>query len=221
VLTLWAIAGLWIAFVLSHMVLSSHALRPRLVALLGERLFQGVYSLIAFAIFVPMVMLYMGSRHSGPQLWSAPSYPVVLWIVYAIITVAFILVVAGVITPSPTAVLGGPPRSARGVQRITRHPVFMGVGLWSLVHMIMNGFASDVIFFGGFVLLALLGSWHQDQRKRLTPDHAYVSFCQGSPFLPFTGPDTLKGLREISPIAILVGVGLSAALRYYHGVLFS
>lgn len=219
-LSLGAIAGLWFAFVLSHMVLSSRALRPRLVALLGERLFQGVYSLIAFAIFVPLVMLYMGSQHTGPELWSVPRHPVVLWVVYAVITVAFILVVAGVMTPSPSAVLGGPPRSATGIQRITRHPVFMGIGLWSLMHLIMNGFASDVIFFGGFLVLALAGSRHQDLRKLDSPEGAYASFCRGSPFIPFTGTDTLKGLREISPIAVLLGIGASAALRYYHDALF-
>ena len=42
---------LWVAFAATHMGLSSVGLRPRLTALLGERPFQGVYSLIAFAIW--------------------------------------------------------------------------------------------------------------------------------------------------------------------------
>ena len=33
------------------------------------------------------------------------------------------------------------------MQLITRHAVFMGVALWALMHLIANGFASDVAFF--------------------------------------------------------------------------
>ena len=219
-LAVFAIIALWTAFVSSHMILSSRALRARFVALLGERLFQGVYSLVAFALFVPLVMVYLGNKHGGPVLWSVSVDGALLWLLFAVTATGFVFIVAGVMAPSPTAVLGGPTREPRGVQRLTRHPVFMGVALWSLAHLVANGHASDVAFFAGFTVLALLGGWHQDQRRLQAPDRAYESFCRASPYLPFTGRDTFKGLRELNSVAVLLGVAVTAVLRYFHTTLF-
>jgi len=125
------------------------------------------------------------AERGGALLWAVVLSPWLRGLLYAGITAAFVLVVAGATTPSPLAVTGGPPEP-RGVQRITRHPVFMGIGLWALLHLVPNGYASDVAFFGGFVLFALLGSWHQDRRKLATAAEAFRSFHAGTAFLPFT-----------------------------------
>lgn len=214
------IVALWLVFALSHVTLSSNPVRPRAVRLFGERLFQGLYSLVAFAVFVPLVLVYAGNKHAGALLWSIEPN-VVLEIVTRIgNTVAVILVVAGIFHPSPTVVTGTPTRRPRGVQRITRHPVFMGIVLWALMHLLVNGFASDVAFFGGFVIFGLLGSWHQDHRQTALPDGAYAAFCKQSPFLPFTRRGIIKGLREIGVVPIVVGLLASGLLRYFHEGLF-
>ena len=214
------VVALWVLFALSHVVLSSNPVRPRAVRLLGERLFQGVYSLVAFAVFVPLVLVYAGNKHVGPLIWSIePS--IVLDIITLIgNTIAVMLVVAGIFRPSPTGVTGTPTRRPRGVQRITRHPLFMGIVLWALMHLLVNGFASDVAFFGGFVLFGLLGSWHQDRRQKALPDGAYAAFCEQSPFIPFTRRGALKGLREIGVVPIIVGLLAAGLLRYFHAGIF-
>ena len=63
------IIALWIVFALTHVVLSSNPMRPQAVRLLGERLFQGLYALVAFAVFVPLVLVYVGNKHVGPLYW--------------------------------------------------------------------------------------------------------------------------------------------------------
>ena len=83
----------------------------------------------------------------------------------------------------------------------------------------MNGYASDVAFFAGFPLFALAGCWHQDRRK-LATDPEFRAFWEQTPFLPFAGRRTLRGLRELSPIALGIGVVLTVFLRWYHGALF-
>lgn len=214
------ITALWVAFALSHVGLSSNPLRARGVRLLGERLFQGLYALVAFAIFVPLVLVYAGSKHAGPLLWIIEPN-IALGIVTRVgNTVAVMLVVAGIFRPSPTGVTGTPTRRPRGVQRITRHPVFMGIVLWALMHLLVNGYASDAAFFGGFVVFGLFGSWHQDRRQKALPDGAYAAFCQQSPFLPFTRRGTVKGLREIGVVPIVVGLLAAGLLRYFHTGLF-
>jgi uncharacterized membrane protein len=201
-------------------VLSSNPLRPKAVRLLGERLYQGLYSLVAFAIFVPLVLVYSGNKHLEPLIWIIEPNLAIDTITRIGNTIAVMLVVAGIFRPSPTGVTGTPTRRPLGVQRITRHPLFMGIVLWALMHLLVNGFASDVAFFGGFVLFGLLGSWHQDLRQKALPDGAYAAFCEQSPFLPFTRRGILKGLREIGVVPIVVGLLAAGLLRYFHAGLF-
>lgn len=218
--TVSVIIALWAVFALTHVVLSSNPWRPKAVRLLGERLFQGLYSVVAFAIFVPLVLVYAGNKHAGSLLWSVEPSLLIDIVTRIGNTIAAILVVAGLFRPSPTGVTGTPSRRPRGVQRITRHPLFMGIVIWSLMHLLVNGFASDVAFFGGFVVFGLLGSWHQDRRQTALPDGAYAKFCEQSPFLPFTRGDILKGLREIGVLPIVIGLLAAGLLRYFHAGLF-
>lgn len=213
-----AIVALWALFAGTHMALSSRRLRPRLVAALGERGFLGAYSLVAFAAFVPLVWVYFGHRHQGALLWSPAIGDLARWLLYAGQALAWTLVVAAIASPSP-ATVGLPAerqrREPRGVDRITRHPMFMGVGLAGLLHLPANGFASDVAFWAGFPLFAILGCAHQDRRKRDTQP-GYADWIAVTPFLPFTGPGALRGLRELPPLVVAAGVGLTIALRLLH-----
>ena len=212
------LAGLWILFGGSHMALSSVRLRPRLVAALGEAAFQAVFSLLALAVFVALVWFYFAHKHAGPLLWAVPVGDVLRWLIYVGTGVALVLVVSGLITPSPAmpGIAAGEPR---GVQHLTRHGLFMGLGLWALLHLVVNGYASDVAFFAGFPLFGVLGCWHQDQRKLATQPE-FRAFWEGTPFLPFSGPNTLRGPRELSPLAVVLGVALTVGLRWFHGSLF-
>lgn len=220
-----AIGLLWLLFAATHMGLSSLRLRPRLVAALGERAFQGLYSLLALAIFVPLVWFYLGHRHEGALLWVTAPGALGRWALYVLQGVAWSLVAAGLVQPSPVA-LGVPeaqrPREARGIHRVTRHPVFMGFGLAGALHLVSpgNGFASDVAFWIGFPLFAVVGSLHQDRRKLATGGEAYHAWHRGTAFLPFTGRESLRGLGELPAFAIPLGIALAVGLRWLHGPLF-
>jgi uncharacterized membrane protein len=106
------------------------------------------------------------------------------------------------------------------VHLLTRHPVFMGAGIFGALHLLGMGFASDVAFWAGFPLFALIGCAHQDRRKLATEGADYRAWHERTPFLPFTGRETLRGLRELSPLAIPIGVALATVLRLLHGPLF-
>lgn len=213
------IVVLWLAFGGTHMLLSSTRLRPVLVSALGEAGFLAVYSGISLGTFVPLVWIYFVNKHDGSLLWAFSLGPLLLWALYLGMAVAFVLMAAALITPSPVSI-GAPERvEVRGIHRLTRHGLFMGLGLFGLLHLVSNGYASDVAFFAGFPIFAVIGSWHQDSRKRASLD-GYSGFCAKTPFLPFTGRETLRGLRELSPIALVVGTAVTAALRWYHHLLF-
>ena len=209
------IAALWVLFAASHMALSSRRFRPRLVARLGERGFQGVYSLLALAIFVPLVANYYAHKHAGAYLWTLSQLPGVRWLGYGLMGAAFVLVVAGLVQPSPAGLVPTKP-AVRGVARITRHPVLMGLGVWGLAHLLLTSVhAAELAFFGGFAIFAVVGCEHQDQRK-LAASEGYRAFHAATPFLPFSRLGFVRGLAEMPlPVAIAVGIALTWALRRY------
>ncbi len=213
---------LWLAFAVSHMALSSLTLRPRLVGVLGEKGFLGLYSLIALAIFASMVSVYFDYKHSGAVLWSVGMTPALVGLVSIVMGVAAVILVAGIVTASPASmsVAAGKSVEVGGIHYITRHAVFMAAGLFGLVHLIPNGFASDVAFFASFPIFAVIGSLHQDQRKLVTDTRRYPEFHAATPLIPFTGQRTARGLRELSPIAYGLGIGLAVTLRYFHAQWF-
>jgi uncharacterized membrane protein len=217
-----AIAALWAAFAATHMALSSRGARPRLVAALGERGFLGAYSLLALVLFSALCAYAIPHRHQGALLWSVPLGTGTRWAIYAGQGVAWTLVVAALASPGP-ATVGLPaerrPAAPRGVHRITRHPLFMGLGLFGALHLVVNGFASDVAFWLGFPAFTVLGCLHQDARKRATQP-GYAAWCDATPLLPFTGGGLGRAVAEIPPIVPLLGVALAAGLRWLHGPLF-
>ena len=207
---------LWLLFAASHMLPSSRAIRSRLISRLGEKWFLGAYSLSSFVFFIPLVYYYMTHRHAGSLLWTPPASEATEILLTLLNVAGCVLLVAGVMTPSPSSITGAPRDKPTGAQQITRHPVFMGIALWALAHVAANGYASDIAFFGGFVAFALVGAWHQDRRKLAGGDARFERFHAATPFVPFTGRGTLRGLMELPPLAVIIGVAVALAARYLH-----
>ncbi len=213
------IVSIWILFAATHMGLSSVRLRPALVARLGDRGFLAVYSLAAFATFIPLVWVYASHRHEGPLLyaWAVPE--AVRWVCYALQALAWMLVVGSFARPSPAS-LGAPAADAEAVaplHAITRHPLFGGVGLFGALHLPFMGFATDVAFWAGFPVFAVLGCWHQDRRKAATEGEAFRAWLARTPFWITPGLSALRGLPVWLP---LLGIALAWGLRWLHGPLF-
>ena len=214
------IVVLWVAFAASHMVLSATPVRTKLVAAMGEWAFRGLYSAVALAIFIPLVWVYFDNKHAGPLLWFVPVNDALRGLLYLANVAAFILIAGGYFSPSP-ATVGMRRVLHRPIHDITRHPLFMGMGLWGLAHLIPNGYASDVAFFAGFPIFALIGSWHQDLRHGRTRGESYRRFLSGTPFLPLTGRHTFRGLRHFSLRATIVGIAAAVVLRFFHADWFA
>jgi uncharacterized membrane protein len=217
-----AIAGFWVLFAATHMAFSSQRLRPKLVARLGALGFQALYSLLALAIFVPLVSTYYAHKHTGAYLWHLSELPGVRWVGYGVMGAAFALVVAGLLQPSPASLRPG-AMVVRGIARVTRHPVLMGFGLWGVAHlMLAQVHLAELAFFGGFPIFAVVGCEHQDQRKRAALGEPFRAYADATPFLPFASLRFAKGLLEMpAPVAITAGIALAWALREWAHVWLS
>ena len=221
------LALLWAAFAGSHMALSSARLRPRLRTRLGEQGFRGLYSLIALAIFIPLVRIYWTHRHAGPLLWTTIGPPEIATLLnhvlmaLALILLASSLLPAGAAPSAMHAQLEGIAR-VRGMTRITRHPTLVSFALFGIAHLLVNGNLSDVAFFGGFPLFTWIGARHQDER--MARDRAgYRNVIANTSVVPFgailTGRQSLVP-RELPLPGIAVGLVLAIVLRFFHPTLF-
>jgi len=212
------LAALWVAFAATHMGMSSLRLRPRLVGAIGDRAFQGVYSLVALAIFVPLVALYFRHKHQGAPLWYLGALPGLRYAMYAGMAVAFVLLAGGLARPSPTSMQAGRP-DARGMLRVTRHPVFMAAGLFGFLHLlVVSVWSSDLAFFGGFPLFAVIGSRHQDARKLAAGSEEFRRFHAATSLLP--DPRGLAAALRDDPVPVAIGVAATIVIRIFHPTLF-
>jgi uncharacterized membrane protein len=212
------LVALWLVFAATHMSLSSLRLRPRLVGALGERAFQGVYSLVALAIFVPLVWIYFANKHAGPHLWFLGGVPGLRHAMYLGMALCFVLIAGGLSRPSPASLSAG-RAEMRGALRVTRHPVFMAAGLFGLLHLgVASVNASELAFFGGFPLFALVGSRHQDVRKLASGSEEFRRFHAETSLLP--NPARIPAALRDDPLPALIGVGITVALRIFHPTLF-
>ena len=214
------LAALWVAFGATHVAFSSRALRPKLVSALGVGGFFGAYSVIALAIFVPLVTVYVRHRHAGPYLGSLVGLPGMRWAMYLAMGFAFALVAGAVVRPSPAAVVPG-DTEVRGVYRITRHPMFMGVGVFGLLHLCVVAVnASELAFFAGFPLFALIGTRHQDARKLADGDAGFRRFHDATTWLPLPRPAAVVAALREQPASIAIGVAATVAVRWLHPAVF-
>jgi uncharacterized membrane protein len=204
------------AFLLTHLV-SGTPLRSRLVSTLGEWPYRGAYSIAAFATLGAMIWAYIGVPRE-------PLWPGVQLVPLVVMPVAFVLIACGYFR-NPTMVgADGLLKSedpARGVIRITRHPIMWGVMLWAVAHVLARGDARSVIFFGGLFLVAFLGTVSMDRRKRANPD--FVRFAAVTSHVPFVaiaqGRNRLVW-REVGWLRPAIGLAAFTFFLFTHGWLF-
>ena len=204
------------AFLLTHLVTST-PLRPRLVAAMGEWPYRGAYSAVALVTLVWMIWAFV---HAGAEpLWAGSRLlPLVL------MPFAFILVACGY-RRNPTMVgadkLLASEDPARGMIRITRHPIMWGIMLWAIAHILARGDARSLVFFGGFLLLGAFGTLAMDRRKRADPNWArFAAVTSHVPFIAIAQGRNRLVWHEIGWTPPIIGLVLFCLFLLWHPWLF-
>lgn len=210
-----------LVFLATHFVTST-PVRSSLVEAIGERVYLGAYSLVSFATIAWMVWAYQ--RAPFRPLWEIPG--VDLWPL-VVMPFSLVLVAAGVMTRNPTAVGQAAglkvEEPAAGILRVTRHPVMWGIALWAAIHLLARGDVASLVFFGGFLVLALAGTALIDARKADTLGEDWVRFAAVTSNVPFSaiveGRNRFSA-REIGARRIAAGLILYGLFLVVHPWLF-
>ena len=206
-----------------HFLISGTALRGKIVGLVGERPFQGLFSLMSLIGIVWLARAYGQAEYV--ELWG--KLQALRPFALIVMLVAFFFVVLAFTSPNPTAVGGGASLTekepAKGIQRITRHPFLWGVALWSFTHLVLNGDLASVIFFGSFLILAVRGPFSIDRKRKKAFGDAWNRFAGVTSNVPFIaiveGRNSLR-VGELGWWPVVLALVVYGLFLYLHQTLF-
>jgi len=210
-------------FVGIHVGIAGTRARDALTARFGEQPYLGLFSLASLAGMIWLTTAYAGAPYVATWGQLAALRPVVL----PVVLLAFVLVVLGLTTPSPTVVGGEKAleaaEPATGIQRVTRHPFLWGVALWAAMHLVVNGNLRALVLFGSMLFLGLYGPPSIDAKRarRFGPAwERYAALTSNVPFVAIAqGRNTLR-IDEIGWGRLALAGVVFAVVLLMHPILF-
>jgi uncharacterized membrane protein len=125
---------------------------------------------------------------------------------------------------SPYSFGGESVREPRGLERVTRHPFFVGTALLGGAHALLATRLIGALLMGSLALFALLGAWFQDRKLLALRGEPYAAYLAASSTLPFAaivaGRQRLVS-SELPYGTLLLGLALAWLLRSLHAHLFA
>lgn len=116
-------------------------LRDSAMAQIGEGPWKGLYAVVSILGFVAMVYGFAEARLQPEVVWAPP-----VWTRHLGLTImlpVFPLVFAAYLPGRIKRLAGG-------------HPMVVGAFLWALSHVVANGFLHEMVFFGSWLVWAVI-----------------------------------------------------------------
>ena len=204
-----------------HMVPAIPALRTRLIAAMGRRIYLIVYSLVS--LLALGWLFHAAMRLDFVPLWEPAPWQA--WLPLVLTPLGLFFLVAGLLSPNPASISLRKPDLAPGaITTITRHPVLWGFALWAGSHLVPNGDLRSLLLFGALLAFALLGMVITDRRARRRLGPQWPAIAAETSILPFgailAGRTSLRLDRNVA-IAVFISALLTAWLLLGgHAVLF-
>lgn len=193
-------AGLAIFFLI-HFVSGFYELRSRLVGLMGVTGYRAAHSLFAIGGLTLIVIGF--SESPFEPLWQPPAFSGIVALI--VMPVAIIFMIGGLVS--------------KDILRITRHPMLWGLFLFSAVHLFANGELAPVMIFASFMVYSLLALWLTERKMRLGDRQGWEKLSAVTSVIPFKAlieGRALPAAGDRGLKAVLLGLGLFAALAYSH-----
>ena len=225
---MWTLALACAFFLGIHLMISGTPVKERVIGFIGGICWYIAYALLSLIALVWMCVAFAIALNNQDNLnlvlWTAPLFLRVLALVFTFI--AFLLVVLGFLTPSPTnlyALYQLPEKPVYGIIRVSRHPVLAGIGLWALIHIICNGNLAAWLFFGTILAQCAVGALNIDRKRLALMGDLYASIKKRTSILPFVAiieGRTAFAPEELGYARMFLAVSLWAVFTVLHELLF-
>ena len=115
---------------------------------------KGLYSLASGLGFVLIIVGWIQARPAAPRLYDPPAWG--RHATMALVWIAFVL-------------LAGANGPVGRIKATVRHPMLLGVILWSTGHLLANGDQASTLLFGSFLVWAVIDLFAAVNRKEPAP----------------------------------------------------
>jgi uncharacterized membrane protein len=214
-----------VVFAGTHVGLATLPVRTRIVAQLGEQSFRWLFFGVAALSFTLLIVYYAEHRTAGAPGPALGTFPALRAALMSVAVIGVTLMAA-----SFAAYPGGPyehagtARPARGLERVTRHPFFVGMILFAGAHSLLATRLIGSVLMLALGSLALVGSRHQDAKLARLRDRSFADYLASTSVAPFAA--ILRGRqqlvwREIPWGAVVAGLAIAAGLRQAHEDIFA
>lgn len=225
---MWTLALACAFFLGIHLMISGTPLKERVIARIGGVAWYIIFSVLSVIGLIWMCVAFAialsDQDNLNVVLWTAPLFLRVIALVFNFI--AFLLVVLGMFTPSPTnlyALHRLPEKPVYGIIRVSRHPVLAGIGLWALIHIICNGNLAAWLFFGTLLAQSALGAINIDRKRIALMGDVYASITKRTSILPFVAiieGRTAFAPEELGYARMFLAASLFSVFTVLHEMLF-
>ena len=210
-------AAFWLGL---HLIVAG-SLRARLLGMLGEKTFFGIFSLLSIVGVVWFVFAF----RAAPLIPLWPTVPALGYLALVLVLLAFLLVTVGsgpmnATTTTPYRMIDN-RLPVYGITRVTRHPRLCGVSLWGSAHLLVNGNLAALIMFGALLVTAVNGMVSIDRKRRRALDGLWEEFAAQTSRLPFAAILAGRTRFEISELRawhIALAIVLFAGVFWLHGI---
>ena len=151
-------------FFVTHSLPAIRPIKRRVIAVMGERVYLTLYSLISLAALAWVVAAALAAPYLA--LW--PYHPWAVWVPTILMAPVCLLFVCGATTPNPLSIgprAGFDPQRP-GIVAVTRHPVLWAFVLWAGSHVVPNGSLAVAAMFAMFAAFGIVGMPLIDARRR-------------------------------------------------------
>lgn len=132
------IAGLFLFFVPHSVSIYNEPWRDRMAARLGERQWQGLYSLVALIGLILIIYGYDLARQAPIVIYEPPL--TMRHITFVLMLPVFTLLIA---TYTPGR-----------IHHSIKHPMLLATLIWAFAHLLANGTLADLLLFSAFFVWA-------------------------------------------------------------------
>lgn len=147
---IWLVVGLVVFLGIHSIRIVAPDFRQAQIDRRGLNAWKGIYTVISIVGFVILVWGYGIARQDPVVFWVAPA-----WMSHVVALLMLPVMIFLVASQVP----------AGRIKAAVKHPMLLGVKIWAVAHLLVNGDLASVLLFGGFLAWAVVD--RISEKKRL------------------------------------------------------